>query len=48
VLASQLDPSLFLAVVWFVGALGVHHLFMRKRSPVPSMSSGVASGAPEL
>ncbi len=47
VLASQLDPSVFLAAVWFVGALVVHHFFMRKRAPVPSMSSGVASGAPE-
>jgi len=46
VLASQLDPSLFLAAVWFVGALGVHHLFMRNRAPVPPMASGVAS--PEL
>lgn len=49
VLASKLDPSLFLAAVWFLGALVVHHLFMRKRVPVPSMSSQhVAGGAPEL
>jgi APA family basic amino acid/polyamine antiporter len=48
VLASQLDPSLFLGAVWFVGALVVHHVFMRKRVAVPSMSSGVTSGAPEL
>ena len=37
VLTSQLDPSLFLAAAWFVGALAVHHVFMRKRAPVPSM-----------
>lgn len=37
VLASRLDPSLFLTAVWFVGALVVHHVFMRKRAPVPSM-----------
>jgi APA family basic amino acid/polyamine antiporter len=48
VLASKLDPSLFLAAVWFLGALGVHHLFMRKRAPVPSMSSRVPSGAHEI
>jgi basic amino acid/polyamine antiporter, APA family len=48
VLASKLDPSLFLGAVWFLGALGVHHVFMRKRAPMPTMSAGVASGAPEL
>jgi len=43
VLARKLDPSLFLGAGWFVGALLVHHLFMRKRAPVPSMSAGVAT-----
>lgn len=48
VLASQLDPSVFLAAIWFVGALVVHHVFMRKRGAVAPMSTSVASGAPEL
>jgi APA family basic amino acid/polyamine antiporter len=43
VLASKLDPSLFLGAVWFAGALLVHHLFMRKRVPVAPMSTGAAS-----
>jgi APA family basic amino acid/polyamine antiporter len=48
VLASKLDPSVFLAAVWFLGAFGVHHVFMRKRAPVPAMSTGTVSGAPEM
>ncbi len=47
VLASKLDPSLFLGAVWFLGALAVHHFFMRKRSPGPTMSAGVAGVPPE-
>lgn len=43
VLIRSLDPSLLLAAVWFLGALVVHHLFLRKRSPMPSMSAGVPS-----
>lgn len=46
VLASRLDPSLFLGAAWFVGALLVHHFFMTKRKPAPTMSAGVVSGAP--
>lgn len=47
VLASKLDPSLFLGVVWFLGALFVHHRFMSKRKPAPTMSAGVVSGGPD-
>ncbi|MCX4242165.1 APC family permease [Paraliomyxa miuraensis] len=45
VLARSLDPSLFLGAGWFLGALLVHHLFMRKRAPVPdSMKATVQTG----
>ena len=44
VLASKLDPSLFLGAGWFVGALLVHHFFMRKGNPAPTMSEGGGSG----
>ncbi len=44
VLASKLDPSLFLGAGWFVGALIIHHLFLRGRAPAPTLSSTVGPG----
>lgn len=43
VLAHDLDPSLALAAVWFVGALVVHHLFLRRRVPAQSIAATMAS-----
>lgn len=43
VLAHDLDPSLALAAVWFVGALVVHHLFLRRRVPAQSIQATMAS-----
>lgn len=42
-LAQQLDPSLFLGAGWFLGALAVHHLFLRRRRPAPSIAATIAS-----
>lgn len=47
VLASKLDPSLFLGAAWFVGALAVHHFFLRKRSTGPTMSAGGPWDSPD-
>jgi len=43
VLASNLDPSVFLVVGWFVGALIVHHVFLRARAPAPSIAATIRS-----
>ncbi|MCA9652568.1 MAG: APC family permease [Myxococcales bacterium] len=43
VLAHNLDPSLALAAIWFVGAIVVHHLFLRRRSPAQSIAATMAS-----
>lgn len=48
VLAFDSDPSLYLGAGWFVGALVVHHLFLRGRGPTPSIAATMASsGATE-
>ncbi|MEM7152123.1 MAG: APC family permease [Myxococcota bacterium] len=43
VLASNADPSLFLGAGWFVGALLVHHFFLRGRTKTPSIAATIAS-----
>lgn len=47
VLASNLDPSLFLGAGWFLGALAVHHVFLSKRRAAPPMSAPAVSRAPD-
>ncbi len=47
VLASNLDPSLFLGAGWFVGALLIHHFFLRRRVPAPNHAGPAGTSTPD-